>query len=98
MFPGFQRRHADGHMQVVMQADVYGLDVFPTEQVSEVDVDILNSISSGYITGMLPVRVGDGDYGNFRDGPVVFQVDLSDLTDTNNAYAQFFLHPSLHVC
>ena len=63
----------------------------------EVGVAVRDAVANCHTAGMRLVHIRDGNHFDFRDGLVIFQVNLSDLAHANYTDAQFIVHASLLV-
>jgi beta-phosphoglucomutase-like phosphatase (HAD superfamily) len=61
----------------------------------EVGVYARDAVAAGHAAGMRFVHISDGNHFDFRDGLVIIQVDLTDLTRANYTYAQYIVRGSL---
>ena len=81
--------HNSGTVQVVVQADVHGLDVIPFEQLAEIGIHLGDAEALPHSLNLSGVHVGNGYHLGSGDLLVVIQVRFADLSDANDAQAHF---------
>ena len=86
----FEGRHGGGHVVVVVQAHVYGLDVVARQQLVQVRVASVDAIHACHALGFGLVDVGDGDDLDVGHLGVCFDVAFADLADADHPDAYFF--------
>ena len=83
VFARFQRGHGDGHVEVVVQADVDRVDIVPFQQLAKIGVDMGDVVQVGYTPAFGLVQVGQRHQFGVGEFAVGLHVLLPDLADTD---------------
>src|SRR5690606_7855870 len=98
VFSGPQRGDRHGCVEIVVQADVDGLDVVPLQKLTEIRVHVGNVVSLRHAASLRLVHVRDGDNLRFGDSGVLLEVMLSVFSyyvvaDPDSSLPQLSLPP-----
>ena len=92
VFAGLQRRHGDGHVEVVVETHVHRGDVVAGEELAEVGVGVGDAVFLGHALRFGLVQVCDRDHLGVGDASIAVDVRFADLSDADDADANLFSH------
>ena len=94
MLSGFQGSDSEGRVLVVVDADIYGVNIIARQQILEVRVSVGNIKVLPGSFDLLREKVADGNDLDFRYLAVVLKVLGRDLACANHTDANWFFHES----